>query len=517
MNEKDNFLNTQTILAIALIGVVWFFWQKHIAEKYPPQKTASTTSTAKNLLKAEPPLIAPTTKRSRKNKNYRWLQFENEYASFKISSRGMGLYDLVLKQFTDRKGKYISFSQKDQGLSLTTLPDQKDLLFKIKKENKNLFVGRAYYKGTTIIKKIQIIPDQYLINISIDINKKGNALNKIFIKNIEPLHANNGIGFFGDRFDVQSLYVRSFSEEDRTYIESQENFSLKKDGVQITSLNSHYFSSIFINQSNIIPDFLVSTSVKDKTIDSYWSYNLTQSEPKLNLKYRVFFGPQSLELFNRIDNRLQSVIDFGWFSSIAILILNFLKWIYSIINNWGFSIIALTILVRILLLPFNIMSFRSMKSMQKIQPQLKTLREKHKKDKVRLNQEMMSLMKTHKVNPLGGCLPMLLQFPIFIALFQVLGQSIELYKSPFILWITDLSLKDPYYVFPVLAGLVIFVQQKMTPSNLDATQQKIMLIMPLIFSVFMLSLPSGLSLYILINSFFGVIQQYFFIRTPKTA
>ena len=148
-----------------------------------------------------------------------------------------------------------------------------------------------------------------------------------------------------------------------------------------------------------------------------------------------------------------------------------------------------------------------MKNMQKIQPLLTSVREKHKEDPTKMNQEVMALMKEHKVNPLGGCLPILLQLPIFIALYQVLGQSIEMYQAPFMWWIQDLSLKDPFFVLPVLMGVTMYLQQKFTPTTLDPTQAKIMMFMPVVFALFMVALPSGLTLYIFISTLFAVIQQ----------
>ena len=163
-------------------------------------------------------------------------------------------------------------------------------------------------------------------------------------------------------------------------------------------------------------------------------------------------------------------------------------------------------------MPINIASYKSMKKMQKIQPALKALRERYKDDPQTQQRETMALMKNEKVNPLSGCLPMFLQIPIFFALFRMLGQSIDLYQAPFIFWIHDLSVKDPFYVLPVLVGIVFFVQQKVTPTTMDPAQAKIMQWMPIMFSFFMISLPSGLTLYTFVSTLFGILQQRFFMR-----
>ena len=151
-----------------------------------------------------------------------------------------------------------------------------------------------------------------------------------------------------------------------------------------------------------------------------------------------------------------------------------------------------------------------MKKMQELQPYIKQLQEKYKDDKQKLNVEMVQFMKTNKVNPMSGCLPMLIQLPVFIALYKVLASAVELYRSPFVFWIVDLSVKDPYYVFPVIMGAMMFIQQKITPNpTMDPTQAKMMLYMlPVLFTVLMISLPSGLTLYIMFSTFLGIAQQY---------
>ena len=154
--------------------------------------------------------------------------------------------------------------------------------------------------------------------------------------------------------------------------------------------------------------------------------------------------------------------------------------------------------------------------MQQIQPEIQRLKEIYKDNTQALNQEMMKLMRDNKVNPMGGCLPIVLQLPIFWALYQVLQNSIELYRSPFLGWIHDLSLKDPYYVLPVLMGISMFIQQKMTPSTMDPAQAKVMLIMPIFFAVLMMSLPSGLTLYIFVSTLFGILQQVFMMKDKQS-
>lgn len=192
--------------------------------------------------------------------------------------------------------------------------------------------------------------------------------------------------------------------------------------------------------------------------------------------------------------------------------LKLLRIFYGIFSNYGVAIILLTLIMRMLVFPIAHRGYKSMNKMQKVQPLLKSIREKNKKDPQKANMEIMAVMKEHGVNPIGGCLPMLLQLPIFFAFYRVLSESIVMYQAPFFGWIQDLSLKDPYYILPVSMGAIMFVQQKLTPTSMEPMQQKVMALLPIVFSFFMMSLPSALTLYIFVSTLFGVLQQYIFMR-----
>ncbi|MFN7685717.1 MAG: YidC/Oxa1 family insertase periplasmic-domain containing protein [Oligoflexia bacterium] len=223
---------------------------------------------------------------------------------------------------------------------------------------------------------------------------------------------------------------------------------------------------------------------------------------------RVYFGPKKAELLKKASPSLVTAIDFGWLTPLALLILNFMNWLFSFLKNYGVAIIVLTTVLKILLYPLTYKSMKSMKKMATLQPQLQKLREKYANDKEALNREMLTLMRTHGYNPMAGCLPMLIQMPVFFALYRVLYGSFELYQAPFALWIHDLSAKDPWYVTPVLLTAVMYFQQKLTPSTAtDPAQAKMIQWMPVIFGVFMIQLPSGLTLYMLTNAVVSIIQQ----------
>ncbi|HBG46683.1 MAG TPA: protein translocase component YidC [Deltaproteobacteria bacterium] len=235
------------------------------------------------------------------------------------------------------------------------------------------------------------------------------------------------------------------------------------------------------------------------------------------LNYNSFIGPKEYDRLVKQKNGLEEAIEFGWFDWIAkpfLVVLNFFE---RYLGNYGIAIIILTVIVKVLFYPLTKKSLNSMREMQKMQPQLAALKEKYKNDKDKMNKELMELYKRYKINPLGGCLPMLLQIPVFIALYEVLYVAIELRHAPFYLWIHDLSAKDPYYITPLLMGATMFIQQKMTPSTVDPAQQKIMMFMPVIFTFMFLNFPSGLVLYWLVNNVLSIGQQYFIYKTPARA
>jgi YidC/Oxa1 family membrane protein insertase len=241
-------------------------------------------------------------------------------------------------------------------------------------------------------------------------------------------------------------------------------------------------------------------------------------------RYTLYMGPRDLEDLKVLDKDLERALSFGWTDIIAKPLLHLLRFFNQYIHNWGVSIILLTILVKIAFWPLTHKSYKSMKEMQKLQPRMAKIREKYKNDRQQMNKEVMGLYKTYKVNPMSGCLPMVIQIPVFFALFRILGSAIELRHAPFMLWINDLSAPDrlfnfafsipfmkPPYGIPVLTllmGASMFIQQKMTPTPGDPTQAKIMLFLPLIFTFMFINFPSGLVLYWLVNNVLSIGQQY---------
>jgi len=238
------------------------------------------------------------------------------------------------------------------------------------------------------------------------------------------------------------------------------------------------------------------------------SFFLQDLRDTKELNFHFIFAKKEYDHLVNLGDKLELSVDFGFFSILAVPILRGLQFLFTVFPNYGISIIFLTIFIRFLTFPLQYKSFKNMKKMQVIQPELTKIREKFKDNPQKMQAETMALFKKAGTNPLAGCLPMILQMPIFFAFYRVLYSAVELVDAPFYFWITDLSEKDPYYVLPVLMGITMFFHQKLTPTTtMDPTQQKIMMFMPLIFAVFMKDFPAGLTLYIVISTFVAMLQQ----------
>ncbi len=239
-----------------------------------------------------------------------------------------------------------------------------------------------------------------------------------------------------------------------------------------------------------------------------------------DLSVNYYLGPQEEKQLQTVPGNLQNAINYGWFNVIAKPLVKVLKFFNTFTGNYGVAIILLTLVIKIVFWPLSHKSYKSMEKMKKIQPMMKELKEKYKDDRQKMNQELMQLYKTYKVNPAGGCLPMLLQIPVFIGLFEGLMGSVALRHSPFIthfpftdiVWLADLASKDPLYITPVLMGLSMFLQQKLSPTASDPTQAKVMMFMPIFLTFIFLNFPAGLVVYFITNNLLSIAQQAWMMR-----
>ena len=336
------------------------------------------------------------------------------------------------------------------------------------------------------------------------------------------LGTNFGVVDWGEGF-IGSIGAASLID-DKIEHDMPESDTELKGPVKWVALQDKYFISALIPKASASAwpkkqgDKLVSTAVR-----------LAVDPSGAPLELQLFAGPKEFDTLQSLQIRLEDTIDFGWFlfgswdtvRAVAKPIFSVLRYINSYTHNYGLTIILLTIIIKVLFIPLQYKSYTSMKKMQGIQPKVAAVQEKFKDDRDRLNKELIKLYRDHKVNPVGGCLPMLLQMPVFVSLFNILYMTIDLRQAPLGLWITDLSLQDPYYILPIIMGISMMVMQKIQPTTMDPTQAKMMLMLPVAMTFLFVNFPAGLVLYWLTNNVLSIVQQFvtdhLFFRTPTIA
>ena len=280
-----------------------------------------------------------------------------------------------------------------------------------------------------------------------------------------------------------------------------------KDGW--VAMLQHYFMAAWLPADGMQREFFMR-----KVSDDLYTAGVIVSMGKIapgasvSLPVPLYAGPQEGDMLKALAPGLDLTIDYGWLTIIATPLFYVLSWIQKGVGNWGVAIILLTVLIKAIFFPLSAASYKSMARMRLVQPKMTRIKEQYGDDKQRMNQAMMELYKTEKINPLGGCLPMVVQIPVFIALYWVLLGSVELRHAPFFGWIHDLAAHDPYYILPVLMTATMFLQQRLSPMPPDPVQAKIMMFMPLAFSVMFFFFPAGLVLYWVVNNVLSIAQQW---------
>ena len=299
----------------------------------------------------------------------------------------------------------------------------------------------------------------------------------------------------------------SFSELEKIVGKKQGKIRRTKSGW--VAMQERYFITTLI--PNKLHEYNYFCDVKDGkyTIGYYSDAKELLNNGTISETYTMYAGPEISENLAPLAKGLERTVDYGWLWIIAVAMFWVLKLIFRLVGNWGVAIILMTLVIKLLFLRLSENSYRSMAKMKTLMPKLQALKERYGDDKQQLSMATMELYKREKVNPLGlgGCLPMLIQIPFFIAVYYVLISAVELRHAPLALWIQDLSVKDPYYILPILMGLSMFLQQKMTPQTLEGAQAKMMMVLPVVMTLFFINFPAGLVLYWLMNNVFSILQQ----------
>lgn len=377
-------------------------------------------------------------------------------------------------------------------------------------------------KGLTVNKIYQFDRGKYLIKVSYVIDNNSNQTWSGYLVN-QILRKNPQTSQSSAWFQIHPFIGAAISSPEERYKEinfkkmETENLNQNVSNGWLAMVQ-HYFLSAWIPNT-----FKTNTYFTDYINND--TYVIGMKSPDINVESKqheiinseLYVGPSETDILKNIAPGLDLTVSYGWLWPISAFIFSLMKMIHQIVLNWGWSIVLVTLLIKLIFYPLSAKSYSSMANMRKIQPKMEELKQKYGDDKQKLSQAMMEIYKTEKINPLGGCLPILIQIPVFFALYMVLLESVELRQAPWILWIHDLSMPDPFYVLPILMGLSMLIQQKLNPPPPDPTQAKMMLILPIVFTVLFINFPSGLVLYWIVNNVLSILQQWYIMRRFELA
>ncbi|KAA0259013.1 membrane protein insertase YidC [Deferribacter autotrophicus] len=504
-------MDKRTLLAVLLSLLVLMIFQFMFAPT--PQQVAPDNQTVQTKEeKAVKTVKVPTPEQTNvvQAKSIETISIKTNYLEINFDKNTGDIFSAGILSYKDKNiGKVVFKDGNENYFRLKDLTFDKVDYSIQKSKDKTTVNFNCFLNDIVISKKYEIDNKNYLINYTLKIANTGDK--SVRLPLIVEIGPDLGEGFEESRYTFEGPLMF-----DGKKVYKQKPKKIKEDVVVKKPLwigfTSKYF--LFASAADFFEQGIISKYKDSAIIKGVVDITLNPHANK-EFKLALFTGPKEYKLLKSLGYKFEKSIDFGVFSFLAIPMLNLMNFFYKFIHNYGVAIIILTILIKLITYPLTIKSMTSMKKMQKIQPEIQKIREKFKGDPQKMNAAMMELYRKHGVNPMGGCLPMIIQIPIFFALYRALLVSIELKGSPFFGWITDLSMKDPYYITPILMGVTMFIQQKMTPQAGDPTQQKIFMLMPVIFTFLFLNFPSGLVIYWLTNNVLSIIQQYFINK--KTA
>jgi YidC/Oxa1 family membrane protein insertase len=537
-------------IAIGLSFLVFFVWQYFFVEPQPPVQTAdkqvqsvadpSQTASGEPVA-IVPPQALPVSDGAPVQGVARKITVSTPLFKTVISERGAVFTSFVLKNYRESVGA--DSPQKELiapeigrgnfgiGFDENSVSGMQDALFSSDAQSLEITVLDRSHSltftwvsptGMSVHKRYTFSPDSYRIGLDLTVNNPSDQAfqAKPYLSILHPApNINQTYGFEGP----SALINGKLHEIATKKIQDQNVFQGR---IAWVSLQDRYFMASIIPEEELEAVMRLAL-VGEGIVEAQYLGPEVVVVPgtQKSIAYSLFMGPKNIRILQSLGHELSRAVDFGMFDFIAkpgVWLLNFL---YGFIPNYGVAIIILTVITKILLWPLGNKSYKSMNEMKKLQPLMAEIREKHKDDKKKMNEEVMGLYKTYKINPVGGCLPMVAQIPIFFALYRMLYQAIELRHAPFFGWIDDLSAPDrlfdfgfsipfmePPYGIPVLTiimGATMFLQQKMSPPPGDPTQAKIMMFLPLIFTVIFINFSSGLVLYWLVNNVLSIAQQYY--------
>ncbi|AAM87658.1 membrane protein insertase YidC [Yersinia pestis] len=528
----------RNLLLIALLFVSFMIWQAWQVDNNP-QPTAQTTQQTTNTATGDKASQAvPGSGQGQ------LITVKTDVLSLTINTRGGDIEQANLLAYPDTLGSSNTFEllettpsfvyQAQSGLTGKNGPDNPANgdrpLFEVPQTSFVLADGQDELRipltftskdGSVFIKTFVLKRNDYAIGVDYHVNNASAAPLELTLfgqlKQSINLPKKRDTG--SNNFALQTYRGAAYSSDETKYKKysfsdiEDKNLDITTKGGWVAMLQQ-YFATAWIPAANETNTFysaelgngLAAIGFKGAPV-------VIQPGEQKQLSATLWVGPEIQNKMAEIAPHLDLTVDYGWLWFISQPLFKLLKFIHSFVGNWGFSIIVITFIVRGIMYPLTKAQYTSMAKMRLLQPKLAAMRERIGDDKQRMSQEMMALYKAEKVNPLGGCLPLIIQMPIFLALYYMLMSSVELRHAPFILWIHDLSAQDPYYILPILMGITMYFIQKMSPTTVtDPMQQKIMTFMPVIFTVFFLWFPAGLVLYYIVSNLVTILQQQLIYR-----
>ncbi|QDX81955.1 membrane protein insertase YidC [Denitratisoma sp. DHT3] len=508
------------------ILMLWDAWQKHTMPKPQAGSTVAANSAAAVPVPSASkptPGVVPQGATAAASANVAKVTVRTDLFVAEISAQGGDLTHLELSKHLatdDPTRHFVLFDSDGQhtylgqgGLIGEGLPNHKSL-WQLKPGPVELAPGQdtlqvsleAPASEGTVVKTYTFHRGSYLIDVAYQISGDARADHAYFqtVRDDKPAEASSkamGVSTFtGPAIYTEEGKFQKASFED---IAKGKNKHVAKANDGWIAMVQHYFVSAWLPEGNGEREFYTR-----KLEGSLYAAGVIVPVSGGKAEVKLYAGPQEQDKLKRIAPGLELVVDYGWLTVIASPIFWLLGMLHKVIGNWGWSIIALTVLIKLAFFPLSAASYKSMAKMKVVTPKLMRLKELYGDDRARLNQEMMELYKKEKINPLGGCLPILIQIPVFIALYWVLLGVVEMRNAPWLGWIVDLSTKDPYYVLPLIMGATMLIQTKLNPTPPDPMQAKVMMIMPIVFTGMFLFFPSGLVLYWIVNNVLSIAQQW---------
>lgn len=400
--------------------------------------------------------------------------------------------------------KNLNFNFSPEKLSYELQPGQNELIVSLPGEAGN---------GLKVEKQFIFTRDNYLIKVQYQIVNQSNTtwkgyMNTQLLRSSPPEDSSS-------IFHIGSYTGASYSNPGQKNYQKVPFTTMKKENLDKSvesgwvAMQQHYFLTAWIPPSKSRNLLYTRASKEDYSIGAVSDPIVLEPGAKQTVASQLYIGPEITSTLKAIAPGLDLTVDYGWLWWLSSLLFSLMKTIYSIVGNWGWVIVLVTVLIKLAFYRLSATSYKSMAGMRKIQPKLQALRERYGQDKAKLSQATMELYRQEKVNPLNGCLPIIIQIPVFIALYWVLLESVELRQAPFIFWIKDLSAPDPFRVLPVIMGLTMLIQQKLNPAPPDPMQAKIMMFLPVLFTALFWNFPAGLVLYWTVNNSLSILQQWY--------